>query len=414
MTDVSGESPRIGVLSDDPDFAEKIVGAGGEAVPISMPEFYGEWGVALAREWISDRMEIEAPFLGLDALAFDADSPEELAGAAVAAIRLGLPAVCLARPETPFSVAAAALGLSPLDEDPAETAVRLARAGEPDAGSLADNFALANALRAGLTVGGGPEVMVHLAAIAKEADDVVGFDQMLRVLASETSVVTSVFSEWFEENGLPGVLSLIGDDLHDTRTVSGSLKSHALDAVSGPSDEKFRLSFVKARTSGAEAVCVAPEGVAEVEGECRVFDSEAEAVEAVAGGGLEDVSILVVRGCGPRGYPGLCRLDELAHAIEEAGIEGMSILTDGLAPEEAPGVWISLFSPEAATRGVVSRLEDGDFLKFDLEEGRILTSVGARDFARRKRFKPETSRDSAYAARYAKAAAAALDGASFR
>lgn len=95
-------------------------------------------------------------------------------------------------------------------------------------------------------------------------------------------------------------------------------------------------------------------------------------------------------------------------------MEGVSILTDGLAPEEAPGVWISLFSPEAASRGVVSRLEDGDFLKFDLEEGRILTSVSARDFARRKRFKPEDSHAPAYAARYAKAAAAALDGASFR
>lgn len=413
MTDVSGESPRIGVLSDDPIFAEKVREAGGEAVPISMPEFYGEWGVALAREWISDRMEIEVPFLGLGALAFDADSPEELAGAAVAAIRLGLPAVCLSRPETPFSVAVAALGLSPLDEDPAETAVRVARDGEPDAGSLADNFALANALRAGLMVGGGPEVMVHLAAIAKEAG-VVGFDQMLRVLASETSVITSVFSEWFDENGLPGVLHLLGDDLHDTRTVSGTLKSHARAASSEPSDEKLRLSFVKARTSGAEAVCLAPEGLAEVEGECRVFDSEAGAVEAVAGGGLEDVGILVVRGCGPRGYPGLCRLDELAHAIEEAEVENISVLTDGLAPEEAPGVWISLFSPEAATRGVVSRLEDGDFLKFDLEDGRILTSVGAREFARRKRFKPETSHSSAYAARYAKAAAAALDGASFR
>ncbi|CAN5656277.1 MAG: dihydroxy-acid dehydratase [Actinomycetota bacterium] len=408
------DAPRIGVLSHDSDFAEKVGEAGGEAVPLSMPEFYGEWGVALVREWVSDRLEVSLPFLGLDALAFDADSPEELAGVAIAAIRTGLPAVCLARPETPFSVAVAALGISPLGEDPAEVVVRAAKDARPEAGSLVENFSLANALRAGLTVGGGPEVMVHLAAMAKEADGVVGFDQMLRVLAPETPAFVSVFSEWFEANGIPGVLSLLGDDIHDTRTVSGSLKSHARAASSEPSDERFEVSFVKARTSGAEAVCLASEGLTEVEGVCRVFDSEADAVEAVFGGGVEDVGIFVVRGCGPRGYPGLCRLDEFAHAIEEAGVEGASILTDGLAPEEAPGVWISLFSPESASRGIISRLEDGDFLKFDLTDGRILTSVGARDFARRKRVKPDPPQTSAYAARYAKAATTALDGASFR
>lgn len=368
----------------------------------------------MVREWVSDRVEIEAPFLDLDALAFDADSPEELAGIVVSTVRLGLPAICLARLETPFAVAVAAMGLSAFDGDPAEVAVRLGREARPDARGLADSFALANALRAGLTVGGGPEVMVHLAAIAREAANIVGFDQMLRVLAPETPAVASVHSEWFESHGLPGVLHLLGEDLHDTRTVAGALKSHAADAGSEPSGERFKLSFAKARTSGAEAVCLAPEGLSEVEGECRVFDSEADAVEAVGGGRVGEEGILVVRGCGPRGRPGLWRLDELAHAIEEAGLEGVSVLTDGLAPEEAPGVWISLFSPEAASRGVVSRLEDGDFLKFDLEEGRILTSVGARDFARRKRVKPENSHASAYAARYAKAAAAALEGASFR
>ncbi len=413
MTEISSDSPRIGVLSADLDLPERVREAGGEAVEVPVPEFYEEWGVALVREWISDRLEVSLPFLGVEALAFDGDSPEELAGAFVAAIRLGLPAVSLAKPETPFAIAVAALGLCALDEDPAEAAVRLARDAEPDARSLAENFSFANALRAGLTVGGGPEVMVHLAAIAKEAD-VVGFDQMLRVLAPETPAAASVFSEWFEENGLPGVLNLLGDDLHDTRTVSGTLKSHARAAESESSDERLKLSFIKARTSGAEAVCLAPEGRSAVEGACRVFDSEAEAVEAVFGGGLEDVGILVVRGCGPRGYPGLCRLDELAHAIEEAGIEGMSILTDGVAPEEAPGVWISLFSPEAASRGIVGRLEHGDFLRFDLEDGRILTSVGARDFAKRKRFKPATPETSAYAARYAKSADTALNGASFR
>lgn len=413
-----GDSPRVGVLASDPDFADAISEAGGEVVHLSMPEYFGEWGVALVREWISDRLEISLPFLGVDALAFEADFPEEEAGIVVAAVRLGVPAVRLTPPDGPFSAAVAALGLSTFGEDPAGVAVNLAREAKPDARSLADNFAFANALRVGLTVGGGPETMVHLAAIAKEAG-VVGFDQMLRVLAPETPAATSVFSEWFEQNGLPGVLHLLGDDLHDTRTVSGTLKGFAKTPESEPvgddtSGERLATSFVKARTSGAEAVCLAPEGLSGVEGFCRVFDSELEAVEAVVRGDVEVSGMLVVRGCGPRGAPGLRRLDELAHAIEEAGLYEVSVLTDGLAPEEAPGTWISLFSPEAASRGIVSRLEDGDFLRFDLEDGRVLTSVGSKEFARRKRFKPSTPETSAYAARYAKTAAPALEGATFR
>lgn len=414
-TDLTGRPLRIGIISADPELGERAGEAGGEEVPLSVPEFYGEWGVALTREWISDRLEVELSLSGLDALLFDAESPEELAGIIVAAVRLDFPVVCATPPETPFAAAVAALGLSPLgEEDAVETVVKLAADGRADAKSLTDNFALANALRVGLAVGGGPEVMVHLAAIAKEAG-VVGFDQMLRVLASETPATTSVYSEWFANHGLPGVLHLLSEDLHDTRTVDRSLKSYARPAEeSPPENEKRRISFIKGRSSGAEAVCFAPEGVSEVEGECRVFDSEVEAVEAVFGESGVENSILVVRGCGPRGGAGLWRLDELALGIEESGAEGVTVFTDGLASEETPGIWISLFSPEAASRGIIGRLQDGDFLKFDLEEGRILTSVGSRDFAKRKTFKQKSSDSAAYAARYAKSARPALEGAGFR
>lgn len=405
--------PRVGVLSSVPDLAGGIREADVEAVEVPPPEFYGEWGVALVREWVADRLEVELGLAGLDALFFDAETPEELAGIVVAAVRLNLPVVCAAPPDTPFSASVAALGLSPLDGDAVGTVVGLAGEGRPGARSLADNFALANALRAGLSVGGGPEVMVHLAAIAREAD-VLGFEQMVRVLAPETPAVTSVFSGWYEENGLPGVLSLLGDDLHDTRTVAGTLKSRARPAAAPPEGERLACSFVSGRSSGAEAVCLAPEGLSAVEGRCRVFGSEQAAVEAVGGGEVGATDLIVVYGCGPRGGPGLWRLDELAHAIEEAGMGDTTVFTDGLAPVGAPGVWVSLFSPEAATRGVIGRLEDGDVFRFDLEEGRILTSVGAKELVKRKRVKQDPPEGAAYAARYARSALPALEGAGFR
>ncbi|MGH3087908.1 MAG: dihydroxy-acid dehydratase [Rubrobacteraceae bacterium] len=407
-------SPRIGVLSDDSGFVDRIGEAGGKAVPVHLPERPDDWGVALAREWVSDRLEIDISFLDLDALLFDADSSEELAGALIAAVRSKIPAVCLASPmESPFAAAFAGLGVSPLDGDAVEVAVRLGREEKPRAKRLVDNFATANAARVGLTVGGGPELLVHLAAIAREAN-VVGFDRMLRVLAPETPVVTSVYSEWFEENGLPGVLDLIGDDLRDARTVDGGIKAHARPSDSPPEDERWRFSLVSGRASGAEAACLSPEKVSEVEGECRVFGSEEEAADAVAADEVESGSIVVVRGCGPCGAPGLRSLEELAEAIEDAEFsEEVTVFTDGLAPEEAPGTWVSLFSPEAASDGIIGRLRDGDVLKFDFQEGRILTSVEPKEFARRKKFRKGVTKAPAYAARYSRSATTALKGAYF-
>ena len=120
--------------------------------------------------------------------------------------------------------------------------------------------------------------------------------------------------------------------------------------------------------------------------------------------------MLVVGGCGPYGGPGLLRLDALGRSLEEAGLE-VPVLSDGLAPEDTVGTWISLFTPEAAAGGVLGLLREGDTLRIDLTEGRIRTR--AREFESRKPGEFPSSAGTAYAARYARTALPALDGAGF-
>jgi dihydroxy-acid dehydratase len=87
------------------------------------------------------------------------------------------------------------------------------------------------------------------------------------------------------------------------------------------------------------------------------------------------------------------------------------VMTDGLAPQAAPGTWASLFTPEAAAGGVLSLLRGGDTLRIDLAEGRIRT--GARGVESRE---PEVfpgAPSTGYAARYARSALPALEGAGF-
>lgn len=172
------------------------------------------------------------------------------------------------------------------------------------------------------------------------------------------------------------------------------------------------MVFVRGRASGTEAVCRVSGKVSEISGECRVFYSEEDAAQAVVEDGLCS-SLLVVGGYGPRGGPGLTRLDHLGDALEEAGIsESATVLTDGLAPEGA-GPWISLASPEAAADGVIGRLRDGDILKIDLGEGRIRTRVSAQEFELRAAYEGSSPSGYGYEARYVRLALPALEGAGF-
>jgi dihydroxy-acid dehydratase len=363
-------------------------------------------GVALRREWVADEAQVWLPRPLPDALILSDEEPTEFAGLLLAALRLNLPTVVSPVGGGPFDAIAYALGLAQLASDAAEAVVELASEGGPRPRGLIDNFSLANALRAGVAAGGGPEILVHLAALAREAG-VAGFDQMIRVLAPETPEVAP---EWLSEHGVPTLLSSLGDTLHDVPTVAGNLKENLPPAP--PPDEHARLVFVRARASGAEAVCRVREGATEAAGECRVFGSEAEAVSGVRGGAVGEGAMLVVGGCGPRGGPGLLRLDALDRSLREEGLE-VTVLTDGLAPADAAGSWVSLFTPEAAAGGVLCMLRDGDIIRIDLTEGRIRAGIGVRELGRREPSEFPDRADTRYAARYTRTALPALEGAGF-
>ena len=374
-----------------------------------MPTIRPAGGVALAREWVSDLVEIRCSGMDLDGMLLHADRLDDIAGMLVAALRLDLPTVCAPVAASPsLSAVLVALGLAPVIEEPASTSVSLAEKDGLHPHGLIDNFSLANALRSGVAAGGGPELLVHLAALASEAR-VAGFDQTIRVLTPETPEVAP---EWLRQHGVPALLSSLGDALHDDiPTVVGTLKEE-LPSAPPPPDKYARLVFVMARASGAEAVCRVREGADEAAGGCRVFGSEEEAVSAVRRGEVGEGAMVVVGGCGPRGGPGLPRLDALGQALQEAGLEA-PVLTDGLAPEGAVGSWISLFTPEATEDSVLSLLRDGDTLRMDLAEGRIRTGISAREFESRKPTEFPDRAGTAYAVRYARTALPALDGAGF-
>lgn len=412
-------SPETAWKSAGPGLCEGVREAGGRPYLRSPGKRFPKGGVALGREWTADRVHADFVSLsdavgGLDGLLVGAKKAEDLAALVIAALRLDLPAVVVPSGDGPFDTVPYALGLAPLGAKPAEVAVRISRSGEPRPGQLVSSFLLANALRAGLALGAGPELLVHLAAVAREAG-ATGFPRMARVLVPESPQVTGPGSSWFETYGVAGLFARLGDGLHDAPTVAGRLKENLPDEPPAPEPaDGSRLRFVQGRASGTEAVYRTSGPETEVSGECRVFSSEEAAVRAVEEGGVGPGALLVVAGCGPRGGPGLIRLDALGGALRDAGLAGsVPVLTDGLAPEGAAGFWASLFTPEAVSGGVIGLLRDGDTLRFDLAEGRIRTTVAAQELARREPFEGSHHPTPGYAARYARVALPALEGAGF-
>jgi dihydroxy-acid dehydratase len=407
--------PRVGVAAlPSSVYPGRVREAGAEPVLIPLPEPSFP-GVALRREWTADSVEMRALDRDLDGLLLSAARPEVLAGLVLAALRLDLPAVVAGASPGPLSAALCALGLAPLAGDPAGTAVELACNGEPTPGELVDGFSLADALRLGCAVGGGPELLVHLAAIGREAGE-SGFDKTLRVLAPEMRLVAPPDSEWFREHGLPGVLVRLGDALHDSRTVAGYLKDDLPQAVPEPPEAPaYRLAFVEDGREVVEAVAWASDTRRNyASGSCRVFTGEEAAVRAVEEGEIQRRDALVVAGCGPRVAPGLLRLTRLAAALETAGLSGqVPVFTDGLAPDSARGVWASLAASGPGFGGLLARLRDGDRLYVGLNERVVRLGVPTDELRDREPLLEGFAGRAGYRVRYARSALSALQGAGF-
>jgi dihydroxy-acid dehydratase len=409
-------APRIGVPFLEPsNHPDAIHEAGGEPVPLRMPQTHPRGGIALVREWVADMVQVSCAHERLDGLLVAAEEPEDLGGFVLAALRLNLPTVVAPPRDVRLFAAFAALGFAPLRSSPAEVVLDGARVGRPRPLELVEGFSLANALRAAYSLGDGPETIVHLSAIAREAG-ALGFDQMLRVLVPETLLLVEPGSGWVEEHGVAGLFAYLGGALNDTLTVEGRLREILPPAPPAPPPSAVsRLVFVEGRASGTEALCRVSGSQGEVAGECQVLHSEKFAVRVVEGGFFDPDSLLVVGGCGPRGGPGLLRLELLAQTLHESGIEeNTSVITDGLPPREARGTWISLVSPEAAAGGVIGQLRNGDTLRIDLTQGRIRTSVKVGELAGRDPYEFLDPAGADYATRYARSALPALEGAGFR
>jgi dihydroxy-acid dehydratase len=156
-------------------------------------------------------------------------------------------------------------------------------------------------------------------------------------------------------------------------------------------------------------------------GPARVFEGHDEAVAAIAAGQIEPGDVVVIRYEGPAGGPGMQEMLEPTSAISGSGLgDKVALITDGRFSGATRGAAIGHISPEAAARGPIAALRDGDLIDIDIDGRRLDVRLEAGEIAARLeavpdyRSAPENAIESRWLRRYSRLVTSASTGAVLR
>lgn len=268
--------------------------------------------------------------------------------------------------------------------------------------------AFENAITVLMALGGSTNAVLHLLAIAHEADVDLSLEDFDRIgdrvphLADVKPFGRYVMNDVDRHGGIPVVMKLLLDAglLHgDVLTVTGrSLAENLAEIDPGPVDGKVirRLDDPIHRTGGITVLhgSLAPEGAvvksagfdAEVfEGPARVFEREQPAMDALEAGEITAGDVLVIRYEGPKGGPGMREMLAITGAIKGAGLgKDVLLLTDGRFSGGTTGLCIGHIAPESVDGGPIAFVRDGDRVRVDLAGRTLDLLVDAEELERRR------------------------------
>ena len=271
--------------------------------------------------------------------------------------------------------------------------------------------AFENAITVVLSMGGSTNAVLHLLAIAHEADvplDIDDFDRLSRVTPYLTDLRPGgryVMPDMDKTGGVPTLMRELmkAGLLHgDCMTVTGkTIEENLADdlaATGSQPDSKVIYPIDNPRSpTGGLAILkgnIAPEGaVMKVSGTkhhqhvgpARVFDSERDAFNAVTGSRIKDGDVLIIRYEGPKGGPGMQEMLALTGAIMGAGLGNTTLLlTDGRFSGATHGPMIGHIAPEAMVGGPIALVHDGDTITMDVETRELSMNVSDEELAKRR------------------------------
>jgi dihydroxy-acid dehydratase len=119
-------------------------------------------------------------------------------------------------------------------------------------------------------------------------------------------------------------------------------------------------------------------------GPAKVFDGEEEATDAIEKGLINEGDVVVIRYVGPKGGPGMRELHRVAGALKSVG-KNVAVVTEGRFSGATGGLSVGYLGPEAAEKGEIGIVEDGDIIDIDIENKSINVELSAEEIENRKK-----------------------------
>jgi dihydroxy-acid dehydratase len=302
--------------------------------------------------------------------------------------------------------------------------------------SILTRDAFENAIAAVASTGGSTNAVLHLLAIAREAeveleiDDFQTVSERTPLLADLKPSGRFVAADMHRAGGIRLLARRLmrGEYLHPKAlTVTGlTISSESDSAVETPGQEVIASLETPLKKTGGLVILkgnLAPEGcVAKISGHerleqrgpARVFESEEDAMTAVTSKKIKAGDVVVIRNEGPKGGPGMREMLSVTGAIVGEGLgESVALLTDGRFSGATHGLMAGHVSPEAALGGPIAAVRDGDMVHFDVNRRLLEVEIGDEVLRQRmKEWKPPKPRyPKGVFAKYAALVASASQGA---
>jgi len=307
------------------------------------------------------------------------------------------------------------------------------------AGDIITKDSIQNAFVVDMALGGSTNSVLHLMAIAHEAgidfplSEVNEISEKTPHLAKISPAGGYHIEDLDLAGGIPAVMWRLMSRLNlEVKTVSGQSPAESLAAMEPrvKNEDVIRpLSSPHSLTGGltvlfgnlapegavVKSAAVAPEMLSH-RGAARVFDSEEEATGAILGGSIEPGQVVVISYEGPRGGPGMREMLGPTALLSGMGLgDKVALITDGRFSGATRGAAIGHVSPEAASRGPIAALRDGDMIRIDIPNHKIDVELTDEEIKGRlselPEFEPKIK--TGYLKRYAERVTSASKGAVF-
>ena len=268
--------------------------------------------------------------------------------------------------------------------------------------------AFENAIAVVMALGGSTNAVLHLLAIAREADVDLDLDDFNRIgdkvphLGDLKPFGRYVMNDVDKIGGIPVVMKALLDAglMHgDTLTVTGKTMRENLEALNpkGLDGVVLRALDKPIHATGGITVLrgsLAPEGAVvksagfddtTFTGTARVFDGERKALDALTAGEIKPRDVVVIRYEGPKGGPGMREMLAITGAIKGAGLgKDVLLVTDGRFSGGTTGLCVGHIAPEAVDGGPIAFVADGDPITLDVANRTLEVEIDEAELVRRK------------------------------